>query len=123
VLANPGAVEVFAKPATGWTNGTETARLTAPNLASGVAFGWSLGLLEKVITVGGFSTSAAYVYVEPAGGWQTTSQPTMTLLSSDPFQQRFGAAVAISGSTIVVGDPAEGANSNNNGAAYVFQTQ
>ena len=123
VLANPGAVEVFAKPSTGWTNATETARLTAPNLPGGVAFGWSLGLIEKVITVGGFSTSAAYVYVEPAGGWQTTSQPTTTLLSSDPYQKRFGAAVAISGSTIVVGDPAEGANDNNNGAAYVFQTQ
>lgn len=110
-----GAAYVFAKPTTGWANATETAQLSVQGLSSVYSFSLALGLSGRAIVVGGYSDSAAYLYVEPAGGWQTTSQPSATLASSD---QQFGYAVGISGTTIVVGDPTEGTQT---GTVYVFE--
>jgi hypothetical protein len=71
--------------------------------------------------VGSQYNSAAYLYLEPAGGWQTTSHPNTTILSTDPYQEQFGYSVAMMGKTIAIGDPGEDAV--NGGAAYVLQMQ
>ncbi|MCU1304469.1 MAG: putative cell wall-anchored protein [Candidatus Sulfotelmatobacter sp.] len=120
----PGAAYLFVEPLGGWMNSTETAKMTADGLAAGAWFGYSLSLSAKNLLVGGYYTSAGYLYTEPATGWLTTSHPTATLTVSDPDQVNFGRTVAISGSTMVVGDPSESANGNfNGGAAWVFQVQ
>jgi len=116
-------VYVFSKSASGWTNATETAQLTAPNLASTAAFGWTIAKSGSAVLVGGQYTSAAYLYLEPASGWLTTAQPNATIVSTDPYQSNFGYSVAILGKTIAVGDPTESAINLNGGAAYVFQMQ
>ncbi len=58
---------------------------------------------------------AAYIYVKGTTRWPTT--PTVTLHDPAATANGFGEAVAVSGSTIVVG--AFGSNSNT-GAAYIY---
>jgi FG-GAP repeat len=87
-----GALYVFVEPASGWTNMTESAILTA---SDGDAFlGLSVGISGNTI-VGG-SDAAAYVFVKPAGGWVSGTQTAeLTTTSSSQL-----AIVAISGNTV-----------------------
>ena len=118
-----GKAYLFTMPSSGWADATETAQLSAPNLGNFSFFGWDVAISGKAVLIGGLYTSAAYLYLEPAGGWQTTSQPNVTLLSSDLYQVHFGDSVAILGKTILVGDPSAGANSSSTGDAFIYQVQ
>ena len=61
-----------------------------------------------------FGQGSAYVFVKPVGGWATTSTFNAKLTDSNGVASgSFGASVAVSGDTVVVG--AENASS-----AYVF---
>ncbi|MFZ0808495.1 MAG: hypothetical protein WAN03_20045 [Candidatus Sulfotelmatobacter sp.] len=117
--AGPGKVYVYSKPSSGWTNATETAQITAAaSTSTGLQFGYSIAKSGNALLVGG--DPAAYMYFKPAAGWQTTSQPNATIVSTDPYQGDFGGGVAMQGTTLVIGDPLEGQNYNENGAAYIF---
>ncbi len=118
-----GTVYVFSKPSTGWANATETAHITIPNLPNYTYFGQTMSLSNDALLVGGGSTSAAYIFLKPESGWQTTSTPNFTLLSSDPYQQSFGDAVSMLGNILVVGDTGAGANQDQFGAAYIYELQ
>ena len=100
--------------------------------ATGPLFASSVAISGDTVVVGaeGSGTSsnsnygpgAVYVYARPGGGWASTNSPTATLTASDGAAgDNFGASVAISGDTVVVGadDAAIGGNSDQ-GAAYVF---
>jgi hypothetical protein len=65
---------------------------------------------------------AAYVYTEPAGGWISTTQANELAAGDANTSDSFGIAVAVSGSTIVVGADRHSASSEtaDHGAAYVF---
>ena len=102
-----GAVYVFAEPAGGWVNMTQTAELTVRG-AEFACVGNSVSIAGNVILAGADCTSlhtgAAYAFVKPAGGWQNSSKVALKL--SIPFKYRsdyFGASVAISGNTGIVG--------------------
>src|ERR1700689_3026153 len=101
-----GAAYVFVKPASGWANMTETAKLTASGSHQGV--GNSVAISGNTVVVGSpdynvFGPGAALVYVKPATGWASMTQ-TATLTSSDgQTHDSFGSAVAMSGNTIVAG--------------------
>jgi hypothetical protein len=135
-----GAVYVFVKPASGWANGTQTARLTASDGSANDLLGGSVAIAADTIVAGApfapYTTTgdsegpgAAYVFVKPAGGW-VSGRETARLVSSDgpdtnwySSKQRFGASVAISGGTIVVGAPLTfwpGTGIYFVGAVYVF---
>jgi hypothetical protein len=86
-------------------------------------FGQTMALSSSALLVGGGATRAAYIFLKPTSGWQTTSTPNNTLLSNDPNQQDFGDAVAMLGSILVIGDTGEGADGNQNGAAYIYELQ
>jgi hypothetical protein len=118
-----GTAYVFSKPSTGWANATETAQLTVPNLPNYTYFGQTMSLSNNALLVGGSQTRAAYIFLKPENGWQTTSTPNITLLSNDPNQESFGDAVAMLGNILVIGDTDEGANDNQNGAAYIYELQ
>jgi hypothetical protein len=100
---------------------TETRRL-AP-LAVGVnGFGVSVAISGDTVVVGAwaknFDTGAAYVFERNQGGTNNWGQ-VMELAASDAAaSDYFGAAVSISGDTVVVG--ASGVT-NDTGAAYVFE--
>jgi hypothetical protein len=85
-----GAVYVYVKPSAGWTNMTQTAKLTSSD--NGEGFGTSVAISGNTIVVGAANTSnfdapaatpgAVYVFVKPAGGW-TDMTETAKLTASD----------------------------------------
>ncbi len=104
-----GAVYVFSEPSGGWVDMTETAKLTVSKTKF-ACLGDSVSISGDVILAGAdcsqLSTGDAYVFVRPSGGWQTSSRFALRL--SIPFTYQydfFGASVAISGETGIVGAP------------------
>ena len=105
-----GEAYVFVRPASGWANARETARLTASNGAAGDDFGESVAVSGDTIVVGaGFhrvgkhrQQGEAYVFVRPRSGWAGARTQTATLTTSNgAAYDWFGGYVAISGDTIV----------------------
>jgi hypothetical protein len=137
--ADRGAAYVFVEPAGGWTNATETAKLTASDADSRGGFlGASVAISGNTIVAGApfahspdtdYGGGAAYVFVKPAGGWAIGTEtaeltPSDTNCCSGPM--KFAASVAIDGDTIAVGAPGkewvpQGGDRNYfQGAVYVF---
>jgi trimeric autotransporter adhesin len=124
---NQGAAYVFVKPTTGWANMTQTAKLTSSNGSGNDNFGTSVAISGSTIVVGapkafiGFvEAGTAYVFVKPMTGW-TNATETARLTPFDGAPEAFGQAVAISGSTVMVGAPSATINGNTfQGAVYVF---
>jgi hypothetical protein len=121
------AAYVFVKPASGWTNMTETAELTASDF-QGEQFGYSVAISGNTIVVGGGEANvggdetqgAAYVFIEPVGGWTNMTETAELTASDGVTYSGFGSAVAISGSAIFVGAPF-GTNGNlGPGIVYEF---
>ena len=123
-----GAVHVFERPAAGWTNLTATAKLLASDAASGDHLGWSLDAAGAVIVAGapanlfdGSGFGAAYLYLQPAGGWADATEDARLLSSNLTEDDEFATAVRISGPLVGVGArffATEGYS--NAGAAYLF---
>jgi hypothetical protein len=129
LAVNKAAAYVFVKPATGWTNMTQTAKLTSSDPTGGDFFGDSVAISNNTIAVGArwhdgdFSgQGAAYIFVKPATGWTNMTQ-TAELTASDAAQDdELGIAVAIQGSTVVAGAVLLDNNTvQGQGAAYVFE--
>jgi hypothetical protein len=119
------AVYIFQEPRGGWADEGQVAELSPPT-GSG-EFGSAVAISGQTVVVGapstGFGRGAAYVYQQQGGTWKNTTTPAAVLTGSDSGSaDAFGAAVAISGDTIVVGAPEhKGGSSPFAGAAYVFQ--
>jgi uncharacterized repeat protein (TIGR01451 family) len=126
--SNQGAAYVFVKPAGGWSNMVQTAKLTASDGQAGVDFGASVAISGNTVVVGAWfanasfnNQGAAYVFERPMGGWVTMTQTAKLTTGADGFMyDNFGVSVAISGDTIVVGAPGYNATNVDQGAAFVF---
>jgi hypothetical protein len=126
---SPGSAYVFVEPVGGWTNTTQTAKLTGSDTANGNRLGNFVGISGNTVVAGAPLATpgskpqqgAAYVFVEPTGGWANMTQ-TAKLTSSDGVRNGyFGRAVAISGNAVVVGAPNQMVNSAvGEGAVYEF---
>jgi FG-GAP repeat protein len=124
---SPHPAYLFNKPAAGWVNMTETAKLSASDVASTDLFGQSVAISDDTVVVGSAEWAwgtpppgpgAAYVFVKPVGGWTGMIQTAkLTALDGLPYND-FGVSVAISGDSIVVGDII--GTQLGTGAAYVF---
>ncbi len=117
VGAGEGTAYVFVQPASGnWTNMTETAQLkdgAEMNPISGprvAVDGDTIVLSEGGALVDGVEQGAAFVFTKPPGGWASTKAFNAELTASDQGVGFGGSSVAVSGDTIVVGEP----------TAYVF---
>ena len=118
-----GSVYVFIGGGSTWT---EQAHLTASDAADVDWFGISVTLSGDTLVVGApahdsalwSGTGSAYVFVRSAGIW--TEQAELT--ASDAAESDwFGASVALSGDTAVIGAPLNNpASVTDAGAAYVF---
>ncbi len=123
-----GAAYVFVEPATGWTNMTETAKLTASNGKPGQLLGRSVSISGNTVVAGAPGVSlanreqgAAYVFVEPASGWASMTQTAELTASNGVAYQEMGYSVGIDGNTVVAGAPSPIGDENTTpGAAYVF---
>jgi len=149
VGTNPsqGAAYVFVEPSTGWADMTQVAKLTASDGLSSDQFGSSIAISDGVIVVGSpyagisnancamtssicFNQGAAYVFVEPSGGWVDSTETAKLTASDGLAGDELGYAVGIDSSTgtIAAGAPnaAIGAGCPSSpctffqGAAYVF---
>lgn len=124
---NPGAIDsgavyVFTRSGTTWT---QEARLTASDRATGDGFGYDVAIDGEALVAGAdlgdddgrgaIDSGAAYVFTRSGTTWSETAK----LTSSDSgANDAFGFAVALDGTTTVIG--ANGAGATTAGAAYVF---
>jgi hypothetical protein len=112
-----GAVLVFVKPMSGWSDMTETALLTASDGQPGDYLGESVAISDdgSTIVAGSPGWPAVYVFVKPQTGWTDATQKAR--LTATDSGTNLGQSVAMSGATIVGG--AQYFNGDE-GAAYVF---
>ena len=123
-----GAAYVFVKGTDGWTNMTQTAKLTPSDGASGAIFGSSVACSGSTIVVGAPHATVgsneyqgeAYVFVEPKGGWVDMTETARLTSADGKGNDYFGYAVAKSGNTIVVGAPQASGKVEAQGKAYIF---
>jgi FG-GAP repeat len=123
VASDEGAAYIYVDGASRWPS-TPNATLTDPGTAMYDLFGFSVAVSSKTVVVGApgllEEPGAAYIYVNSGSGWPTS--PTTTLSEPGGTPSDLGYSVSVSGTTLVVGDPASGTGSNGNypGAAYIF---
>jgi hypothetical protein len=135
---SPGAGYVFVKPASGWKNMTQTAKLTnSDGLQNGTFFGYAVAIEGDTIVVGALNLPllganrehtpqftpdpGAYVFIKPKGGWKDMTE-TAKLTAFDPqADDYFACSVSVSGNTVVVGANQYGFNqATGPGKAYVY---
>ena len=113
-VSDRGAAYVFTEPTSGWAGHvTESAKLTASDGAAGDQFGSSVSISGNTVVVGAPDAragsndeqGAAYVFTEPGSGWASMTQSAELTASDGALGDQFGASVAISGNTLVVGAP------------------
>ncbi len=118
-----GAAYVYTEANGTWS---QTAELTASDGTTNDRFGSVVALVGTTALVGApyhkvggnFSQGAAYVYTEANGTWSQTAELTA---SDGAANNYFGASVAVSGSTALVGAPSHTVGGNvGQGAAYVY---
>ena len=121
-----GSAYVFAKPASGWADGNETAKLTASDLQPSDYFGFSVALDGDTAVIGarqhndpgtGAGSGAAYVFTRASGVWGEKAKLTA---SDAAAGDNFGVSVAVEDDTVVVGSWQDDDNGRNSGSAYVF---
>ena len=111
------AAYIYVKGVSGWP-ATPSTTLADPGAAAQDQFGWSVAVSGTTAIVGAPGAAsfagAAYVYVKGASGWPGTPATTLPAPRAGA-QDSFGFAVAVSGTTAIVGAPAR-----NPGFAYVY---
>jgi hypothetical protein len=127
-----GALYDFVMPAGGWTNMTQTAKLTNSAGLAADELGLSVAISGNTVVGGAPGVTngpwpvagAAYVFLKPVGGWTNSSTPNAQLSAKDASQyDYFGYLVAVSGATVVVGTPQFGnpqIGPQAPGKAYIF---
>lgn len=103
---------------------TQRSYLKASNTRAGDLFGSSVAVDGKTIVVGAaeedgidVDSGAAYVFTFDGADW---TEQAYLKASNASAGNKFGASVAISGDTLVVGAPQENGGGTAAGAAYVF---
>ena len=122
---NQGFVSVFERQGPSWV---ETQKLTGSDGRAQQQFGRSIAINGSTIVVGApfdtissnSSQGSAYVFNRQGGSWTETQKLTA---SDGAENDNFGTAVALSGSTIVVGSPRARGSNSAQGSAYVFNRQ
>ena len=108
--ADEGAAYVFVKPAGGWQNATQTAKL-APSANGSDGFLFSVAISGDTIVAGNYGATVAgnvgegavYVFVEPRGGWRSETQTATLTEAAGEANDNLGGSVAIEGDTVVAG--------------------
>ena len=107
-------VYVFVEPESGWTTTSNfNAELTTSD-GTGNAFGYSVSVSGNTIASGAYEINAAYVFVEPPGGWASGTE-TAKVTASDPGSN-FAYSLSLHGNDLVVGS----ANDPSNSAVFGF---
>jgi hypothetical protein len=117
-----GAAYVFVESKRGWTNMTQTARLTPSDGKQGF-MGDSVSVSGDTVVAGapetglGGAGNGAYVFVKPKNGWKDKTE-NAKLTPSKGQNLGFGFAASVVGSTVAIGARVKG---NGNGSIYVYE--
>lgn len=108
-----GAVYIYEKPNDGWTDMTETVKLTADDGQSGDYFGWSMALSDNTLFVGARDSGdndsgAVYIFDRT-----DANQIAKLTASSDDKAIDFGFSIATNDDTLVISD-------SGRNVAYLF---
>ena len=123
-----GAVYVFRKPVSGWTNMSETAKLLASDAVESEHLGWSVSISGGTIASGAYGnddngeeSGSVYIFREPATGWKNGTQDELILATDGQVGDNFGHAVCISGGQLIVGAPEDQDYGKESGSAYLYR--
>ena len=119
-LVGGESVYIFERSGGAWS---QQAKLL-PNDGAGGAFGYSVALAGETALVGayqdddqGTSSGSAYVFVRSSGVW---SQQAKLLPTDGAAYDYFGASVAVSDDTALIGAYGDDDQGTDSGSAYVF---
>ena len=106
-----GAAYVFVEPTSGWKDATQTAKLTASDGVKGDVLGYSISIGGNTVATGApyalvgsnQNQGAAYVFVEPPGGWKNMTQTAKLTEADGEARDLLGSSVATSGSVVAAG--------------------
>ena len=125
--SSSGSSYVFTKPANGWADATETAKLTASDGAAFDNFGRSAAVDGDTVVVGAFGdddngslSGSAYVFTKPNTGWADATETAKLTASDGAADDYFGISIAVDGGTVVAGAFWDDDNGDESGSAYVF---
>jgi len=128
VPSDSGAAYVFERGLGGPNNWGEIKKLTAGDAAQGDHFGASVAISGDTVAVGayfdsdvGLMSGSAYVFARDHGGTGNWGEVKKLTASDAAMGDLFGATVAISGSTMVVGAVGNEDVGDSSGTAYVFE--
>jgi hypothetical protein len=112
-----GEAYVFVKPAAGWANMTQTAKLTASDGQKNSLFGYATSISGNTIMVGSPGagtnvTGKVYAYVEPPTGWVDMTETAQLTVPGVPQKAEVGTGVSLDGDTALVSSYAH--------TAYIF---
>jgi FG-GAP repeat/Bacterial TSP3 repeat len=113
-----GSAYVYTRNGSLWS---QQAKLTAADPAADDGFGLSVALSDETIVVGApwktLAAGAAYVFARNGTAW---SQQQKLTASPGGIDDAFGLSVALSGDTVVVGQPLADDDGPSSGSAHVF---
>ena len=124
-----GSAYIFEKPGGGWTDMTQTAKLTASDGAVNDRFGYSVSISGDYVIVGAYKDDigasseqgSAYIFEKPGGGWTDMTQTAKLTTSDGAAYDYFGMSVSISGDYAIVGAYRDDDKGNVSGSAYIFE--
>jgi hypothetical protein len=115
-----GSVYVFEKPASGWTDRQQTAKLTASDGAGDDHLGSLVAISGDTVIAGSgrqfVVDESIYVFDKPRAGWSSTRE---TVQLDAPPAEPLSGAIAIAGDTIAAGSPLNHML-DTEGRVYVF---
>lgn len=124
--ADANEAYVFVKPPGGWNNMTETAQLM-PSDAGGFLGEYISTNGDTIVAGAPFAgqnerriTGAAYVFVEPAGGWTDITETAQLLPSTNPGTMNGPVTIDTTGHYIGAGSPFGYGNGDQSGQVYLF---
>jgi hypothetical protein len=124
-----GAVYIFTRPAGGWHDETQAAKLTASDGAQLDSLGYVVGISGNTVAAGAPGAiingnqqqGAVYVFTSPPGGWHDGTQAAKLTASDGAQNDGLGLAIGFSQNAVIAGAPEATVNGNQfQGAAYVF---
>ncbi len=122
-MTDSGAAHVFIRAGSNWNH---QAKLTASDAAAGDYFGASVAVVGDLAMIGawggdsaaGLDCGSAYLFSRSGGAW--TQHPKLAAADA-AASDRFGSAVALAGSTALIGARGDTTPAGiNAGASYVF---
>jgi hypothetical protein len=102
-----GSAYVFEKPTSGWADMTQTAILSATDVANSDAFGKAVDIMGDRVLVGAIyneNKGAVYVYEKSINGWGNMTESEKIVASNASNGNYFGTALSSYEDQIMVGD-------------------